>query len=86
MDLQQILEELAVYCAMQTGNTNQKIKVVLPRAVIERFSAQFTAKEKYAIILAEEKPSELTRLHLNAGVVDLLASEETVVTSTKITR
>lgn len=74
-NLQEILEELSLHCYAETGKQST-IQVVLPRAVIERFSLAFLPKEK--LVMAPSY-GQLKKLYVNGGTVELLAAEETAV-------
>ena len=47
-ELQEILEELAIFCGMSMANPDN-VRVILPRKVIDAFSLSMYAKERVVI-------------------------------------
>lgn len=74
--LQDILEDLAVYCSLHGGGTNPRIEIIIPKAVQEAFTAQFSAKSKFGTTTKPEDLPKLKLLHLNGGVVEIHNSDD----------
>lgn len=66
--LQEILEELAVYCA-EAGCDNPSITVILPKQAQDHFNLQFAPKEKYQ--LAQKQGRSAVTQFWCAGVVTI---------------
>lgn len=74
--LQEILEELALYCAVNMADPNG-IRVIIPKKALEAFSRSFAAKER--IVLTGDAPksnSTITAVWNSSGCVRIHTLEE----------
>lgn len=72
--LQEILEELSVYC-MLAGVDNPQITVILPKRVQDAFNAEFMPKERIVSPLPSSNRSAVTELWCS-GVVTIHNSDD----------
>lgn len=73
-DLQEILEDLTVYCALNFANSND-IKVILPKKIIEQFSIGFRPIAK-TTLTDTAKDMAIRTLWTSMGTVSLHSIED----------
>lgn len=80
--LQEILEELSVYCAMNGLPAKNKIKLILPEEILMHYRKIWFAKERIVLdgnIVAEPIPLNKPVLYTDTGTIALFSSEEHTV-------
>jgi uncharacterized protein YfaA (DUF2138 family) len=81
VSLQEILEQLSLYCAL-AGESNPRITVVLPEAALDKFSKSFIPKEVVRIplgshdVLDNNQSTHISRLWVNGGTIELYSDKD----------
>lgn len=82
--LQQILEDLIVYCNNVNPLESASVKIVLPKNVLKAFSNSFEAKERIVLHGEPKKESEVVLKQINysgGGIVEIFSDETDEVIS-----
>ena len=74
--LQEILEELVVYCASVSTGIN-RIQVILPQNILDSYSLSMAAKERIVLFGAPQTvgPNHVKSINFNSGIVTLHSYE-----------
>ena len=79
--LMEILDELTSHCQLITGK-KEKIKLILPKKVIENFSLMAKPKERIILYGEVQDPVnwKVSSLYGHGGIVELFNDEDNEVT------
>lgn len=70
--LQEILEELTLFCSTQLPTSEIRLSVVLPKEILQRFSTTWIPNQKFNSIRRTLSPTaNITSLYSSGGIIDI---------------